>query len=170
LAAALAVPSVLDNGDAYPDRDLIVFVTSVVILTTILVQGLTLPMVVRWAGMGSDTARVDEARHARVRAAEAGLAALPAVARSLNAPPQMADRVRADYEAAASEARGTSGQSGMTSAEQLERRLRLGVLEHERLAVIAMRDRREIDDIVMRELEAALDVVELGLLGPPEND
>jgi CPA1 family monovalent cation:H+ antiporter len=170
LAAALAVPSVLDNGDAYPDRDLIVFVTSVVILTTILVQGLTLPMVVRWAGMGSDTARVDEARHARVRAAEAGLAALPAVARSLNAPPQMADRVRADYEAAANEARGDSGQSGLTGAEQLERRLRLGVLEHERLAVTAMRDRREIDDIVMREIQASLDVTEMSLLGPNQND
>jgi CPA1 family monovalent cation:H+ antiporter len=119
--------------------------------------------------MGNDTARADEARHARVRAAEAGLAALPAVARSLDAPPQMTDRVRADYEAAASEARGSGGQSGLTSAEQLERRLRLGVLEHERLAVTAMRDRREIDDIVMREIQASLDVTEMSLLGPQQN-
>ncbi|GIF75579.1 Na+/H+ antiporter [Asanoa siamensis] len=170
LAAALAVPSVLADGSAYPDRDLIVFVTSVVILTTILVQGLTLPMVVRWAGLASDRARIDEARHARVRAAEAGLAALPAVARSLNAPAYMTDRVRADYEAAAEEARRGDGHSELTSAEQLERRLRLGVLEHERLAVTAMRDRREIDDIVMRELQASLDVTELALLGAPRGD
>ncbi|MEV0717534.1 Na+/H+ antiporter [Asanoa sp. NPDC050611] len=170
LAAALAVPSVLPGGAAYPDRDLIVFVTSVVILTTILVQGLTLPMVARWAGLSSDRARIDEARHARVRAAEAGLAALPAVARSLNAPTYLTDRVRADYQAAADEARRGDGHSELTSAEQLERRLRLGVLEHERLAVTAMRDRREIDDIVMRELQASLDVTELALLGPPRGD
>jgi CPA1 family monovalent cation:H+ antiporter len=172
LAAALAVPSVLADGTAYRDRDLIVFVTSVVIMTTILVQGLTLPMVVRWAGLSGDTARIDEARHARVRAAEAGLAALPAVARSLSAPSYMTDRVRADYEAAVSEARsrGGDGRSELTGPEQLERQLRMGVLEHERLAVIAMRDRREIDDIVMRELEASLDATEIGLIGPFRND
>ncbi|MDG4824562.1 Na+/H+ antiporter [Asanoa sp. WMMD1127] len=170
LAAALAVPSVLSDGTPYPDRDLIVFVTSIVILVTILLQGLTLPMVARWAGLAGDRARIDEARHARVRAAEAGLAALPAVARSLHAPAFMTDRVRADYEAAANEARGGDGRAELTNAEQLERRLRLGVLEHERLAVTAMRDRREIDDIVMRELQAGLDATELALLGPPQND
>ncbi|SNT60181.1 monovalent cation:H+ antiporter, CPA1 family [Asanoa hainanensis] len=170
LAAALAVPSMLSDGTPYPDRDLIVFVTSVVILTTILVQGLTLPMVVRWAGLSGDNARRDEARHARIRAAEAGLAALPAVARSLSAPAYMTERVRGDYELAVSEARSGDGHSELTSAEQLERRLRLGVLEHERLAVTAMRDRREIDDIVMRELQASLDVTEIGLLGPPRAD
>jgi len=170
LAAALAVPVTLADGTAYPSRNLIVFVTSVVILTTILVQGLTLPFVIRWAGIAGDMARVDEARHARVRAAEAGLAALPAVARTLDAPTALVGRVRADYEAAAAEARGGDDRHELTGAEALERRLRLEVLEHERLAVTAMRDRREIDDIVMRELQASLDATEVSLLGPPPSD
>ncbi len=43
LAAALAIPITLDNGTAFPQRNLILFITFVVILLTLLVQGLTLP-------------------------------------------------------------------------------------------------------------------------------
>lgn len=43
LAAALAIPVTLDNGIAFPYRNLILFITFVVILLTLLVQGLTLP-------------------------------------------------------------------------------------------------------------------------------
>ncbi|KIO77609.1 sodium:hydrogen antiporter [Pedobacter lusitanus] len=47
LAAALAIPVTLDNGTAFPSRDLILFITFVVILLTLLVQGLTLPYFIR---------------------------------------------------------------------------------------------------------------------------
>ncbi|GAB3935648.1 Na+/H+ antiporter [Larkinella terrae] len=43
LASALAIPIALDNGPAFPQRNLILFITFVVILLTLLVQGLTLP-------------------------------------------------------------------------------------------------------------------------------
>ncbi len=43
LAAALAIPVVLDNGSAFPQRNLILFITFVAILLTLVVQGLTLP-------------------------------------------------------------------------------------------------------------------------------
>jgi CPA1 family monovalent cation:H+ antiporter len=47
LAAALSIPLYLDNGSAFPQRNLILFITFIVILTTLLVQGLTLPFVIR---------------------------------------------------------------------------------------------------------------------------
>jgi len=47
LAAALSIPVQLDNGTAFPHRNLILFVTFIVILTTLLVQGLTLPYLLR---------------------------------------------------------------------------------------------------------------------------
>ena len=47
LAAALSIPVVLENGAAFPHRDLILFVTFVAILLTLLVQGLTLPYFIR---------------------------------------------------------------------------------------------------------------------------
>ncbi|MFV2100969.1 hypothetical protein [Micromonospora sp. LOL_024] len=47
-----------------------------------------------------------------------------------------------------------------------ERRLRLGALEHKRREITRMRDRREIDDTVLRELQASRDAEEIRLLGP----
>ncbi|WP_317235495.1 cation:proton antiporter domain-containing protein [Niabella ginsengisoli] len=47
LAAALAIPVTLDDGTAFPYRNLILFITFVVILLTLLVQGLTLPYIIK---------------------------------------------------------------------------------------------------------------------------
>lgn len=47
LAAALAIPITLDDGRAFPYRDLILFITFVTILLTLVVQGLTLPYFIK---------------------------------------------------------------------------------------------------------------------------
>lgn len=47
LAAALAIPTALPNGEAFPHRNLILFITFGVILFTLLAQGLTLPYFIR---------------------------------------------------------------------------------------------------------------------------
>lgn len=47
LAAALSIPVTLADGTPFPHRNLILFITFVVILTTLLVQGLTLPVIIR---------------------------------------------------------------------------------------------------------------------------
>src|SRR5262249_379224 len=51
LAAALALPFALSNGDAFPDRDLILFASFGVIFVTLVGLGLTLPAVVRALGV-----------------------------------------------------------------------------------------------------------------------
>ncbi|MBE9463648.1 Na+/H+ antiporter [Dyadobacter subterraneus] len=51
LAAALAIPITLDNGTAFPQRNLILFITFIVILLTLLVQGLTLPVIIERTGL-----------------------------------------------------------------------------------------------------------------------
>ncbi|PSK87436.1 Na+/H+ antiporter [Taibaiella chishuiensis] len=48
LAAALAIPVTLSDGTAFPHRNLILFITFIVILLTLLVQGLTLPYLIRY--------------------------------------------------------------------------------------------------------------------------
>lgn len=48
LAAALSIPLHLSSGAPFPQRDLILFITFMVILVTLVVQGLTLPMVIKW--------------------------------------------------------------------------------------------------------------------------
>lgn len=47
LAAALSIPVQMDNGQAFPHRDLILFITFIVILVTLILQGLTLPALIK---------------------------------------------------------------------------------------------------------------------------
>jgi len=51
LAAALAIPVTLADGTAFPHRDLILFITFISILLTLVVQGLTLPFLIRRSGL-----------------------------------------------------------------------------------------------------------------------
>jgi len=48
LASALALPVTLDDGTAFPQRDTLIFISVVVVLITLVVQGLSLPLLVRW--------------------------------------------------------------------------------------------------------------------------
>jgi Na+/H+ antiporter len=169
LAAALAVPATTYGGAPFPDRNLIIFVTSFVILVTVLVQGSTLPAVVRWARLPEDTAHAEELQLARRRSAEAALDALPMVATQLGVDQQLLNRLRKEYEEHAElvEATGdVSGTSDVAERNDLLRRVRLGVLEHKRRAVTDLRDQNRIDDIVLREVQSAMDLEEARLLGP----
>ena len=53
LAAALAIPLTTANGEPFPDRDLILFLTFAVILVTLVGQGLMLPAVIRALGLAN---------------------------------------------------------------------------------------------------------------------
>jgi monovalent cation/hydrogen antiporter len=68
LAAALAIPFTLASGEAFPYRDLILFVTFGVIIITLVGQGLMLPSIVRWLGFGS-TAEEERRREYEVELA-----------------------------------------------------------------------------------------------------
>jgi CPA1 family monovalent cation:H+ antiporter len=65
LAAALAIPFALANGQPFPHRELIQYVTFGVIIITIVGQGLMLPAVVRWLGLShlGKRERKDEIKH-----------------------------------------------------------------------------------------------------------
>jgi CPA1 family monovalent cation:H+ antiporter len=54
LAAALALPQTLEDGSAFPERDLIIFLTFVVIAVTLVLQGLTLTPLIRMLKVGRD--------------------------------------------------------------------------------------------------------------------
>ncbi len=173
LAAALAVPMTTHGGAAFPDRNLIIFVVCVVILVTVLVQGSTLPAVVGWARMPEDVSQADELQLARSRGAQAALDALPVVAGELGLSHELLNRLRKEYEehAALVEASGdTSAPNDAAERNELVRQVRLGVLEHKRRAITELRDQNRIDDIVLRELQSAMDLEEVRLLDPADTD
>lgn len=55
VALALAIPLTMDDGSAFPDRDEIVFIAFGVIMATLVIQGLTLPWLVKRLGVRADT-------------------------------------------------------------------------------------------------------------------
>lgn len=71
LASALAVPTLLPSGVPFPHRDLVIFVTFGVIFVTLVLQGLSLPLVVRFLKFPSTHAE----REAQERAFDARVAA-----------------------------------------------------------------------------------------------
>jgi monovalent cation/hydrogen antiporter len=171
LAAALAVPLTTHSGAPFPDRSLIVFVVCVVILVTVVVQGSTLSDVVRWARMPEDASHAAELQLARCRGSQAALEALPVVAGELGLSDDLLRRLRKEYEehAALIEAGADAdGSSEVTERSELLRRVRLGVLEHKRSAIIELRDQNRIDDIVLREVQSVMDLEEVRLLDPAD--
>jgi monovalent cation/hydrogen antiporter len=105
LAAALAIPLVTADGQAFPERDLILFLTFAVILVTLVGQGLLLPWVIRALGLANAgrremrAARVEE-RRARRKAAQAAIERFDQLARERSlsedivAPLRAAERAR----------------------------------------------------------------------------
>ena len=173
LAAALAVPLTTHSGAPFPDRNLIIFVVSFVILTTVIVQGSSLPAVVRWARIPEDESHADELRLARCHGAQAALDALPLVAAEVGVDEDLQNRLHAEYKKHAALVKASDDGSTPNDAEErsdLIRQVRLGVLEHKRRAITELRDQRRIDDIVLLELQASMDLEEARLLGPSSPD
>lgn len=169
LAAALAVPLTTHSGRPVEERDLIIFVTVVVIVLIMLIQGTTLPVVAAWSGLAGDQEREVETRHAQIRATEAGLAALPQVAADVGAPQEVVERLRADYQDHLDDVRTPDSPESVAQRE-MDRRLRLRILEHKRRELTRLRRANQIDDAVLREVQAALDIEEIRLLGPAVED
>lgn len=168
LAAALAVPATIGSGEPFPGRDFIVFVVTGVIIVTLVVQGLALPAIVRWAQLPADEAVGHELRLAETNATRAALDELPELARRLRVDPELAERIQVEFEERLEllEAEDES-ESGEQAAERSRQdvELRLALLACEREEVVRLRDEGEIDDIVLRDLQRRLDVEEVQLTG-----
>jgi NhaP-type Na+/H+ or K+/H+ antiporter len=100
LAAALAIPFVTQSGEAFPQRDLILFLTFSVILVTLVGQGLLLPWTIRVLGLanaGRRELRADrmEERQARRRAVETAIARFDQVAAERSLPEDIVKPLRA---------------------------------------------------------------------------
>jgi len=165
LAAALGVPETTADGAPFPGRDVIIFVTGGVILATLLIQGLTLPAVVRWARLPVDDGVEGERHHAEKVATRAALDALPAEAARLGLNGKVVTKLEAEYRMhaeALAEAGAEHPDDGRPREADFDA-LRLAVLAHKRAAVVRLRDERTIDDIVLREVQAQLDAEEVRL-------
>ena len=179
LAAALAVPATRVDGGPLEGRDLVLLVTFGVILFTLVVQGLTLPAVVRWARLPDDPRDRVEQHLAEETTTRAARAAIDRRAAELGIPHGVVVRVRGQYEQHLEELElrhvdldGTAvdGDPRALAAVDQERRLRLALLADKRSALVRLRRERQIDDLVLQRVQAQLDVEEVRLAGAGDEE
>ena len=166
LVLALALPFATAAGAPFPGRALIIFLTYVVILVTLLVQGFSLQPFVNRLGIcdTGETQRLEEA-HAREQASAAALRRLDELASGLDEETLTELRARYGHRRRRFGARVRAERDGVE--ERLARSRRTAVLElleAERRAVISLRDKGMIGDHVMRRVQRDLDLEAL-LLG-----
>lgn len=162
IAAALLVPLETDAGAPFPGRDLIIFFAFAVVLATLVVQGLSLPLAIRWLRLeADDSAAESEEAHARVTAAEAALQRLDELVAEGRVLDDSAKRLRGQYRFRIDRfsARFDPDGDGKLERRSIKyQRVRRELLEAERNAVVELRNTGEISDEVMRRIEGDLDL------------
>lgn len=161
LAVALSIPATL------PGRAEIIFVATGVVLLTLIVQGIFLPPVVRWARFTPDSSLDDELTKAQYSATAEALRVLPELAERLHVAEEVRERISAEYtehlhamNAAVDDAENASQRDEEYTA------LRLAALDRKRAVVIRLRDEGTISDTTLRTMQTRMDREALRLSQP----
>jgi monovalent cation/hydrogen antiporter len=154
------LPAVLRNGSPFPQRDLIICLTFCVIFVTLVLQGLTLPPLIRWLGLASAAGPNCEETEARRITAQAALDQLEsAKIRDLEEAAEVYDDLVHHYRHRLASL-ATNATSKDLTASQRHRTLFLEGIAIERITAIRLRDEGRIGDAVLRRIERELDLDE----------
>ena len=165
LAAALSLPLALADGSPFPARNFLIFLTFSVILGTLVIQGLTLPPLIRWLRVAEDRTAEREERHARLALAEAAIGHLDGKldAGALHA--HQVHPVRQEFVQRIRSLKGLEGEAPATGLTTIgtTKALRREALDVQRDQLLRLRKEEVIGDDVLHRIQYELDLEELGL-------
>jgi CPA1 family monovalent cation:H+ antiporter len=161
LAAALALPA------DFPERNLLLLLTFGVIVITLVGQGLTLPRFVRWAGWDGREVDGDELTVARAAAYRAGLDEIERLRAVGVGHGELVDRLESGLRDRTQHlATEDANETEERRQERVEHEaIQASIISAQRVAVIDLRDRRQINDRTLRLIEHDLDLEELRMEG-----
>ncbi len=164
LAAAISIPEVLGDGRPFEARNLIVFLAFCVIFVTLVVQGLTLPALIRGLGLAGAIGMDPEEKEARKLVLSAAIRALDQDRKRNGVGVEhLYDEVmhRYRHRLAAVSAGTEESVDGMDGDSYSRlRAIAEGALQAERRTLIQLRDKGRIGDDVLRTLEREMDLAE----------
>jgi monovalent cation/hydrogen antiporter len=166
LAAALALPETLADGTAFPQRNLIIFLTFCVILVTLVLQGLTLPPLIRALGLVGAVGHKEEEEKARRAMIEAALAHLEkARAKDRDEFAGVYSEIEQKYKNRLTNLIGKDDHGLAADRHAYARYLELSrsLLSAERRTALELRRDGQINDEVLRKVEHELDLSETRL-------
>jgi monovalent cation/hydrogen antiporter len=167
LAAALSIPLSTGGGAALPDRDLVLLLTTAVIVLTLVVQGFTLAPLVRRAGIAVDLADVrQEDTTARLQLANAGLSHLHQLAETQAAPEFVIDALRAAWLDRIQRIQEHKRSESPYTAS-VYRQLRQELLDVENAELDRLYHDGTISDATRRRIQRSLDLEHAGLGDTP---
>jgi monovalent cation/hydrogen antiporter len=167
LAAAIALPQVLANGEPFSQRSMIIFLTFCVILVTLVLQGLTLPTLIRKMGLAVAPSGHSEEQAARRMMLQAAISHLEDVRGKTGSAANDVNDIYDDLMRHYHRRLGILGESATQVKDisdfNLFVKLSRELLQVERQTAVQLRNQRQISDEVLRELERELDLGEAKL-------
>lgn len=168
LAAAISLPKLLDDGSPFPQRDVMIFFTFCVIFVTLVLQGLTLPALIRRLGLAGQSGKNPEEIEARRAITEAALAYLE------NARGGDSEQLAPIYDDLIRHHRSrlsfleTKDDASADDASRLQEYERIKEISAhvravERAALLHLRDQHVISDEILRTLEREIDLTDARL-------
>lgn len=167
LAIAFSIPKSMHDGSPFPDRNLILFLTFTTVIGTLVVQGLTLPPLIRLLRLPGRDPQAETLAEANAQA-QASRAAEQRLEKLLDdegnaLPPPLADRLRHVLERRRNsvwERLGSVNPVTGETADDTYRRLSREMIGAEREVFVRLRNHRYIDDEMLRTLLRRLDLEE----------
>jgi len=169
LASALALPLFLQNGEgtAFPYRNTILFITFCVILVTLVVQGLTLPLIIRWANL-PDTDKVEaEEKNLRLTLSYAAIEYIESNYAQEHATRDALHHLKTKYEKRMDQINRRMITADLTrhSEEVFHEfnKIQLQLINFERQEIKTLRKKNKFPDEILRKVEYELDLEEASL-------
>lgn len=169
LAGILSVPLLLE-GNAFPERDLLIFIAAGVILLSLISACIALPLLLRGIEKSPDDKRRNEVRDAWRKTAEAAIHALeieeakPVDAAEAALAAELKARIMSEYRHQLEVFNDSAEAQALAfQMDLLERRLRLKALRAQRLELYSLSRHHQIGDDVLREVLGELDLSEANL-------
>jgi Na+/H+ antiporter len=168
LAAALSIPLVVGADVPFPGRDLVIFLAAATIVLTLLINGLSLPLIVRAFGFAQDGGHARESRAAEIAVGQAATHALEAELARLGRPDDIAiarELIAGYGQRLTRFTANADRRRHEDERDEARRRLALLAIAAERAELYALRDGGDINDHAVRAIEARIDHAELYLTG-----
>lgn len=169
LAGALALPFVLSTGAPFPQRNLIIFITFASILATLVLQGLTLPPIIRALRLEDDGETAREEQQARLNLARAALARLETMQNESGANAPVIAHFQKLYNYRAADLSDSADANGETNGEAHsdvthdKKQIALELVRAQRAELARVRESGELHEDAVRRIQIDLDLEEARL-------
>lgn len=163
LAAALALPLMINDTTPFPNRNMIIFLTFCVIFSTLVVQGLTLPGLIKMLRIKTDGKEEEEEHEARIRITSAVIEHIEENYALLS--DELLNQIKTKYEIRIQRLRRDVENQRLNEDQYKELlEIRQALLNKERAFIIEMRNKGSLNLEILRRLENELDLEETRLI------